>query len=1347
MKNRFLLAGLMLLLSLSLSAQGGKAVPVKPVHKAPQLTPIQRTVLAAGDPDAYYQFTTPTDFVALQYGGGTGDYVLFLYDANNQPVAQLSIKTASDNSLAGTYTLGTYGGQSKISALYQGNNTLTVEYGVVSLKYKGQLPTTKEDIYEIVASQLLVAEGEKIISYSFAGTIVGLAAWKDYYIDCNKNGQNCDKARITLNESPVATVAEVTCFEPEVDRTHISTDQYWTISGSAYDAKSNYTVTYSATVSFFANGTTVEGAYGTNDVVNFVDDNEQNLYGAFLSKSTDYGNTWADIDVKAATATVTKTQNNVYQYDIYITDNSNKVYHFSMLENVNTSNPLVYYDSPNDFYAAFASENVTPFTGEYVGQEGNNYFTIVEAYDTHSGNYAYLKFYANRVDDVIRIPEGRYTFASNKSANTIEAAYMTIDNQGNITSKGGAWVASNSVVQGGQKVSGEARYIVSGTADVKKNSDGTMYIEVNGTNSLGRTICFTIGIPSSSSDYILNVTIEGEGKIVGAGWYKKDEVATLTAIPAYGYTFKQWSDGNTDNPRQITMTQDVALTAIFEIPSGTCGAEGDNLTWQLSLEGVLTISGTGEMENWSNESAVPWYKNRESIVSIVIEKGTTSIGGYAFSGCSSLTSVTIPNSMDTIRNDAFANCSALSSVNISDLAAWCRIWFGNLNSNPLYNAHHLYLDKKEITELEIPKSVTSIEWGAFCGCSYLTSVTIPNGVTKIATYAFKDCIGLTSVTIPESVQNTGGRPFDNCTGLTSVIWNAVKDTTYDDGQYIYPPFQNCPNITSFTIGNQVEELPRGLCYGLPIETIDIPNSVTSIGVSAFRGCESLATITIPKDVKTIGAYTFKECTNLTTIVWNVTSCDNPESYQYSPFYDIRSQITSFTFGEDVETIPSYLCYGMSKLKSVTIPKNVKTISAFAFNECANLTTIIWNAKSYDELDSFVHSPFYGIRSLITSFTFGNDVETIPAYLCYEMSNLTSVTIGNNVKIVGEHAFEKCAKLESVPIGNSVTNIEEYAFYDCSSLTSIEIPNSVTHIGVYAFRNCISLTSVTIPNSVISIGGSAFSGCSGLTSITIGNSLTNVGNQAFEGCNSLTSVHIRDLAVWCGIVFNDPFANPLYYAHHLYLNDKIVTKLIIPDNVASIGDCTFTYCADLTSVTIPNSVTHIGVYAFGFCSGLTSVTIPNSVTSIGDAAFVYCSGLTSVTIPNSVTSIGLGAFGYCSSLTSVTIPDGVTSIENHTFEGCSSLTSITIPNSVTSVGERAFYGCSGLTSLTIGISVADIGEEAFAECTNFDWITCYASTVPNITSSTFENIGNKKYIYLYVPENRQRAYLRNEYWGE
>ena len=228
------------------------------------------------------------------------------------------------------------------------------------------------------------------------------------------------------------------------------------------------------------------------DVVKFIVDEENNEYGAYLSKSTDMGKNWEDIEVKEATATVTKQQGNIYQYDIYITDKSNKVYHFVMMENVNTSNPVTMYDSSNDFYAAFALEHLTPFTGEAIGQDGSNYFTEVEAYDTYNGNYAVMVFYANRVDDVILIPDGRYSFASNKAANTVLAAFINTDNQGNVTSEGGAWVASNLVVQGGNIVSGDIRYIVSGTADVT-NSNGTLYIEVKGTNSLYKTIHFTIG--------------------------------------------------------------------------------------------------------------------------------------------------------------------------------------------------------------------------------------------------------------------------------------------------------------------------------------------------------------------------------------------------------------------------------------------------------------------------------------------------------------------------------------------------------------------------------------------------------------------------------------------------------------------------------------------------------------------------------------------------------------------------------------------------------------------------------------------------------------------------------------
>ena len=317
------------------------------------------------------------------------------------------------------------------------------------------------------------------------------------------------------------------------------------------------------------------------------------------------------------------------------------------------------------------------------------------------------------------------------------------------------------------------------------------------------------------------------------------------------------------------------------VDSGTCGAEGDgsNLTWTLDSEGVLTISGSGDMYDYYSSSA-PWHGR---VKSAVIAEGVTSIGWDAFDGCTSLKSVTIPDSVTSIGRSAFYDCRSLTSVTIPDSVT-------SIGGSAFY-------DCRSLTSVTIPNGVTSIGAWAFYNCTSLTSVTIPDSVTSIGGDTFRDCTSLTSVTIPDSVTSIGDGAFASCTSLTG-IWVAEGNNDYSSD-------------ASGVLFNK-DKITLVQCPGT-FREYTIPDSVTSIGNGAFLGCRSLTSVTIPDSVTSIGEYAFYDCTSLTSV----------------------------TIPDSVTSIGNGAFLGCRSLTSVTIPDSVTSIGESAFYDCSSLTDVYY----------------------------------------------------------------------------------------------------------------------------------------------------------------------------------------------------------------------------------------------------------------------------------------------------------------------------------------------------------------------------------------------------------------------
>ncbi len=452
----------------------------------------------------------------------------------------------------------------------------------------------------------------------------------------------------------------------------------------------------------------------------------------------------------------------------------------------------------------------------------------------------------------------------------------------------------------------------------------------------------------------------------------------------------------------------------------------------------------------------------------------TSIGEYAFKDCTNLTSITIGNSVESIGDYAFGYCKNLTSVSIPDSVT-------SIDSSAFYDCYKL-VEVYNLSSLTIEKGSTS---NGYVGYYALNVYTPTDGESKLYTtgdgYVF---------------YVNGGTIY--LLGYVGADTELVLPKSYNGSNYeIYQyAFYRNENITS----------------------VEILDSVKSIGDYAFGYCSSLASITIPDSVDSIGSYVFFNCTSLNAVyiadlakwcsISFAGSYSNPLFYEGNLYLN-RTLVTNLEIPNGVESISIVAFTHCASLTSITIPDSVKSISSFTFGQCTSLESITveaGNTKYKSDGNCLIEIATNTLILGCKNSVIPNYVKRIGSYAFLDCVGLKSITIPDSVeRIEGECMFDGCTSLESVTIGNGVKIIGQNAFSNCTSLKRITIPDSVTEIHPLAFDSCTNLESVTIGNGLTSIGQYVFRYCKSLISVNIPDGVKVIYAEAFSGCTSLESI--------------------------------------------------------------------------------------------------------------------------------------------------------------------------------------------------------------------------------------------------
>lgn len=788
----------------------------------------------------------------------------------------------------------------------------------------------------------------------------------------------------------------------------------------------------------------------------------------------------------------------------------------------------------------------------------------------------------------------------------------------------------------------------------------------------------------------------------------------------------------------------VALFALVLLLMAPAFLEAEaSVSWELSSDGVLIISGTGDM------TGAPWLEHATKIKKVVIQEGVTSICDSAFSGCTNLTELELPLSLKRIGFFPFASCNSLKSVflpaGVEEIRGNAFQFAKNLERIEVSPENAFFasdsfgvLYNKDITILlvapegltgtyRIEDSVLSVggtyaygipfsdgyqilendikeTYPAFFGCEKLTEIEISDGVEVIGPQAFRQCLGLKQVILPSSVTELGEYAFQNCDGLETIHFGTGLDYI---GRYCFNELDALKNVTVPGTVRWIDEYAFGNCPAL--EKVILEDGISRIGKGAFITCPNLKEVKLPSTLRIISDSLFRNCEKLINVTIPV-EVQILEDLAFDNIMDLETITFEGSAPRFAETVFGDINF------EIRYPQGDQTWDSLIGTNAGTYSVIVWTPYVLEQKPvvplymvdwGYVEDAYSETACSWEHFSDGLVVYSGKGVICDNSAyhslyrdEVKKLVIQEGIVGIDYASFNHYAMLEEVILPDTLRTISNEAFYKCPSLISIQIPAAVENIAWDAFAFCENLERIDVAadnahyfsdrgvvynkeKTMLMLAPEGFTGDYQILdgTVFIGGVNSNCQNYyGFRGCGKLTAVEI-------------------------------------PESVEFLAESAFQFCDGLVKVELPDTVTEIGKQAFYGCDGLGELCLGTGIAFIPDDCFNGCGALKEIQIPGTVSIMGERAFANCGSLEKAVLENGVLDIRAYTFFNCQKLTEVQLPNSASWVSRNMFMDCTALESITIPGSVTVIGESAFSHCAGLRKVTFQGGT-PSMTSDVF-----------------------------